>query len=1144
MNFKKIYILVIGFLLLNPIHIFAQVQEGIIKPDQSADTNLSITKDIINSDLSTLLKEAIDKKERIESSQEIEEEKKNNLLNIYQDAIENFRSASEYKNQLSVYESSLQNIPSELEKTEKLLKVPGDINLPEIPDDVSLEQAEKLLKKSQTKLDEAKETITTLDEESKTRAAQTLKIPEQIRQANKELENIEKQISELDKEQLEPDILKARKTLLVSERLKNKYLIEAKKTQLKFYNTSRELLSLQRDLTSKELNIIQDTVSKLNEKVANLRKQKAQQAREEAIKAKEKSEELSPVIKEIAQENTELTRLQNQLVNNLEFVQNYTNKLNTELSEISSEYASLENRIESTEEISHTMGMALLNKRRSLPDITDNKQKIKKRPEKTSLAQFNWSENDKRLAELRNPEDEIEEIIERLDPSISTEKKEEIKEEVRNLLEKRKETLSEISGLYLDYISVLGNLDSVERNYVEAVEEFKSFIDANIMWVKSSPAIRSEDIKAISPALKWVFGPSNWKKVTCSFYKDIKKHPLNYMTFLIVVIAYCMLRIKINRSMADFSAKIKKETSESFSYALLSLFYIIAAAFFWPFIILSVQWRLGTISEESFTRIVSSSLFVITPTVFVAAFLWQFSKPNGLAVSYLKLREKTVRFFRKLAVFYFSIIIILKFVIQILEEQKVSEQWFYTVGRPLFMAGLLVLAIFLFLLLNPRWGVLRKYFKNKKLSWVKKTWLIWYCLSFGLPVLFAILAGLGYFYAARHLYEKLVYTIAFITIILIIRIILIRWLRIARKGLAIIELLRRDREEKEEIVPQKKETAKPSEEKSIFDLSIQTKKIINFVTAIVIIYGIWYIWKNIIPAFGFLQKIELWKMADAKGAVTAITLWSLITTLVILIFTAILAKNIPGALEIIILRRVNIDRGVRFAITTLTRYVIVVVGIIMAFSAIGIGWSKIQWLVAAVSVGLGFGLQEIFANFVSGLIILFEQPIRVDDVVTIGDVTGKIEYIKIRATSIRRWDQKEFIVPNKEFITGRLINWTLSDTTIRKDFQVGIAYGSDIKKAEKLLYEIADSHPEILKEPSPMVIFREFGSSSLLFELRVYISGIEQWLKTWHEINCLIDTEFKKAGIEIAFPQQDLHVRSVKADFPVNIKRNQSPETE
>ena len=199
----------------------------------------------------------------------------------------------------------------------------------------------------------------------------------------------------------------------------------------------------------------------------------------------------------------------------------------------------------------------------------------------------------------------------------------------------------------------------------------------------------------------------------------------------------------------------------------------------------------------------------------------------------------------------------------------------------------------------------------------------------------------------------------------------------------------------------------------------------------------------------------------------------------------------------------------------------------MTFSALGIGWSKVQWLAAAVTVGLGFGLQEIFANFVSGLIILFERPVRVGDVVTLGNISGKVSRIQMRATTIIDWDRKELIIPNKEFVTGQVINWSLSDSILRIVIPVGIAYGSDTKLANDILLSIAQGHPNVLKEPEPSSRFVAFGDSSLNFELRIYIPDPDLFLETRHDLLMEIDQRFREAKIEIAFPHQDIHIRSL-----------------
>ena len=177
-------------------------------------------------------------------------------------------------------------------------------------------------------------------------------------------------------------------------------------------------------------------------------------------------------------------------------------------------------------------------------------------------------------------------------------------------------------------------------------------------------------------------------------------------------------------------------------------------------------------------------------------------------------------------------------------------------------------------------------------------------------------------------------------------------------------------------------------------------------------------------------------------------------------------------------------------------------------------------------------MQEIFANFISGLIILFERPVRVGDVVTIDNVTGVVSRIRMRATTIIDGDRKELIIPNKEFITGRVLNWTLTDPVNRVVVNVGIAYGSDTQRAAEILQTVAQNHPNVLDDPPPRVSLESFGQSALNFVLKCYLPNLENRGSVIHELHMAIDREFRNAGIEIAFPQHDVHVRSIDVQLP------------
>ncbi len=221
-----------------------------------------------------------------------------------------------------------------------------------------------------------------------------------------------------------------------------------------------------------------------------------------------------------------------------------------------------------------------------------------------------------------------------------------------------------------------------------------------------------------------------------------------------------------------------------------------------------------------------------------------------------------------------------------------------------------------------------------------------------------------------------------------------------------------------------------------------------------------------------------------------------------------------------------LDVGGRYAIRTLTQYTIAAIGIIAALNAIGAEWSSIQWLVAALSVGLGFGLQEIVANFVSGIILLFERPIRVGDTVTAAGISGVVVRIRIRATTIRTWDRQELVVPNKEFITGQLLNWTLSDQLNRLIITIGVAYGSDVDRAFELMLQAARENPNVLDDPEPSTSFEEFGADALVLRLRCFLNSVDHRISTTTELHHNLNRSFAEAGIGISFPQRDLHLVS------------------
>ena len=460
-----------------------------------------------------------------------------------------------------------------------------------------------------------------------------------------------------------------------------------------------------------------------------------------------------------------------------------------------------------------------------------------------------------------------------------------------------------------------------------------------------------------------------------------------------------------------------------------------------------------------------------------------------------------------------------------------------TLGRLAFLGMVSCVGAALFRLVRPSSPIMQNLEQRHAESWLWSTRWIWTSLLFISPVALVALSVSGYHYTAVQLTGRVAATIGCALALLLVTSILSRWLLVTYRNLAI----RRGRERRQLILqaaqaePDQPIPQDTTPELRLADINVQARQLLRLAAGVSFLFALYAIWIDVLPALGVLGRISVgWNNGiaglSADGLPQPVTLADLLLAVMIAALTMFASRNLPGLMEIAVLQRLPMDAGARYAASTVSRYLIVVTGIIFGFRAIGIGWSSVQWLVAAMSVGLGFGLQEIFANFVSGMILLFERPIRVGDTVTIGDITGTVTRIKIRATTIVDWDNKELIVPNREFVTGNLVNWTLSNPTLRLILPVGIAYGSDTRLATRLLYEVAKTNLHVLEDPEPVVVFSEFGDSSLNFELRLYVNGLMNYRRLKHDLNMSIDDLFREHKIEIAFPQRDLHVRSVPTE--------------
>jgi small-conductance mechanosensitive channel len=260
---------------------------------------------------------------------------------------------------------------------------------------------------------------------------------------------------------------------------------------------------------------------------------------------------------------------------------------------------------------------------------------------------------------------------------------------------------------------------------------------------------------------------------------------------------------------------------------------------------------------------------------------------------------------------------------------------------------------------------------------------------------------------------------------------------------------------------------------------------------------------------------------------TPVSLATMVEFIAVITLVVLLSRLIRRLLRTRVLARTKLDLGQQYAIARIASYVVLVIGLLISAETFGVKLSSLAVIAGALGVGIGFGLQNIVSNFISGLIILAERPIQIGDRVDLGNNTvGKVMRIGARATHVLTNDNIMVIVPNSEFISSRVVNWTHIDPRVRLRINVGVSYSSDPHLVEKLLLEIAESNASVLKNPLPTVVFKEFGESSLHFELRVWADDMAHRPGTLEsQLNFAIWDKFKEHGIEIPFPQSDLHVK-------------------
>lgn len=1092
----------------------------------------------------------------IDNDTTLDTQAKTAFTELYRAALDDRKRAAQSIAARDALAKQLSEVPDRLKVVAQELAKP-ELAEPtiDVPTDATVAELQQQLAEQNARRDQLADEKGKLDAEPQRRVDRKLEISRTSEPSQDQLKDVRRRLMTAgSRTDIAPELLLAEQSSLLAREQMLAAQLALFEQEQQFFAATGELLLQEQKLVARRLTEADALLAAWGEAVQRVRIKEArgQAMRASTAAARARDEET----RALAEENKIWAARGTQLPEEIRARQGEVEKLDQKLKLLKKSLDRDKEKVESaglTEPI-----RSLLSRRRRELDHLDDGKELKLQPiwRELATAQEELFMLEDQIEALEDIDAAVEDTVDSPKFAVTGVPRDELRTNVRTVLTDRAAIFTGLVRDYREYYEALVDLDTKQQLLRQQQTEYSEWIDGLMLWIRSAEVAQAGTLQDAVNCLNELRDPRDWMAVAQVAEGALRAHPMLTGLGILVMLALVRVRGKLRQRMREQGEIAARRSCAVFRPTLESLAATMVVAAMWPAFLGFVAWLTGANETGALGAAFSLALMTTAAVMMLGEFLSQVCRPLGLAEAHFQWPARGVGIVRRnLRVAMLAGLPLLLVTVMIHSSTQTDEVWRQSVGRILFIVGMLLVALFTHRILRPASGALADYMALYPQGWVSRMRHVWYAAAMAAPLSLAILSAAGYHYTADQLAWRMFVTLAIVVAAVVLHALLLRWLLITRRRLAMQQARERRAamiESRQDALPADGESAGSIVvEEPMIDLSTideQTRKLINVLVGVLLVACCYMAWVDVLPALGVLNQVTLWSSDTAialgvngLGApVQDVTLAHLLLSLGVVALTYVAGKNIPGLLEIAVLQRLPLATSARYAITTVSRYFIVVIGASLAFGLIGIGWSKVQWLVAAMTVGLGFGLQEIFANFVSGLIILFEQPVRLGDVVTVGETTGTVTRIRMRATTIMNWERQELIVPNKDFITGRVVNWTLTDTVQRLVVNVGVAYGTDTALAHRLLLRVAQDHPIVLRDPEPRATFEGFGDSTLNFSLRVYLPSLDCLLQTRHELNTAIDQAFRKADIEIAFPQRDLRIRTFEPPLAVVDERRAS----
>ena len=699
------------------------------------------------------------------------------------------------------------------------------------------------------------------------------------------------------------------------------------------------------------------------------------------------------------------------------------------------------------------------------------------------------------------------------------------KTDLITLYSQKRRLLNDLYQIMADGLNNSIGLKVKYTSYTTISNKIRSDISEQLFWVKSNQAISKEFFNTLGAFTKYEAFQLYTKVTSDKFLKHTAK------TFIYVVLPFIILALislifnpLIKKNNNDLAQRLDKASDNIFvtPFAILNNVVMMLPSLSWMVVLGSVIicTSLATLTKQYHI------ILTMVMHIFVFMFFLQIIKPNALVQRHFSMPPY------KLAQYRGILNQIWLCALPLLIFANVAEADSNVIYADITSFVVVLLSFTLLFIIS-----LRSLIKAINDVQGRSATAIFSWFISMLVCLAAVgFVASGYLYSIVTLTNRLAYTCYIILAYFLVSQTIHRMMHVY-----ITKSLNKKRAKHKHT--ESEQTLLTSMSMSPDKLTAKAYKIVNVCLISIAAFFMYLQWNDLASVLRYLNTIQLWTNEEYINGTKVVTdylsLANILFAIFILVITSVLNKNLPVILERLMLLKKGVNqKSTSYTVKVIVSYLIMGLGIVMAAGAIGIKWENLQWLVAALSVGLGFGLQEIFGNFVSGIILLFERQLRVGDIITLNGLSGTVSKIRIRSTTIISFENKEVMIPNREFITSALTNWSLTSTVTKLEFVVGVAYDADVEKAKNLLRNIIYRCRYISKEHASLIYVSELAASSVNITVEVYVNAIGDRKLTMDYLSRETLSTFAQNGIEIPFNQMDLHVRTLeKQEFIDQLRR-------